>query len=182
MYLSLYKKLFLKFRELNRELNPKEDIYYYTPGISSGFTFIEVMVAVVIISITAIGIMHGTVHSRGMLRSLELRERATEELTNYMEYWQGRVADDRLSMVEKAGDNLGKQIYLVGNSNSNLKVPAKLYYNLVKQNSKYNSPVYNAYKIKVWITWQDYFLQENDPYYGDVVHERILETVMIAYN
>tara|TARA_B110001454_G_scaffold185694_1_gene182037 strand:- start:1276 stop:1533 length:258 start_codon:yes stop_codon:yes gene_type:complete len=85
-------------------------------------------------------------------------------------------------MVEKAGDNLGKQIYLVGNSNSNLKVPAKLYYNLVKQNSKYNSPVYNAYKIKVWITWQDYFLQENDPYYGDVVHERILETVMIAYN
>ena len=50
------------------------------------------------------------------------------------------------------------------------------------QNSKYNSPVYNAYKIKVWITWQDYFLQENDPYFGDVVHERILETVMIAYN
>ena len=178
MFLSLYKKLFLKLRKLHRESNPKEDIYYYTPGISSGFTFIEVMVAVVIISITAIGIMHGTVHSRGMLRSLELRERATEELTNYMEYWQGRVADDRLSMVEKAGDNLGKQIYLVGNSNSNLKVPAKLYYNLVKQNSKHNSPVYNAYKI----TWQDYFLQENDPYFGDVVHERILETVMIAYN
>ena len=117
MYLSLYKKLFLKPRELNRESNPKEDIYHFTPGISSGFTFIEVMVAVVIISITALGIMHGTVHSRGMLRTLELRERATEELTNYMEYWQGRVADDRLSMVEKAGDNLGKQIYLVGNSN-----------------------------------------------------------------
>ena len=147
-----------------------------------GFTFIEVMVAVVIISITALGIMHGTIHSRGILRSIEIRERATEELANYMEYWQGRVADDRLSMTEKAGDNLGKQIYLVGNSNSDLGAPAKLYYNLVKQNSKYNSSVYNAYKIKVWITWQDYFLQENDLYFGEVAHERTLETVMIAYN
>ncbi len=158
----------------------KKQIESIKSFLTAGFTFIEVMVAVVIISITALGIMYATVHARGMLRSLELRERATEELTNYIEYWQGRVADDRLSMVEKAGDNLGKQIYLVGNSNSNLKVPAKLYYNLVKQNSKYNSPVYNAYKIKVWITWQDYFLQEDDPYFGDVVHERILETVMIA--
>ena len=64
-----------------------------------GFTFIEVMVAVVIISITALGIMHGTIHSRGMLRSIEIRERATEELANYMEYWQGRVADNKLSVT-----------------------------------------------------------------------------------
>ena len=70
MYLSLYKKLFLNLRVLNKESNPKEDIYHFTPGISSGFTFIEVMVAVVIISITAMGIIHGTVHSRGMLRTL----------------------------------------------------------------------------------------------------------------
>ena len=169
----------MKLGKLNRGSKPKEDIYNYKPSLASGFTFIEVMVAVVIISITALGIMHGTVHSRGMLRSLELRERATEELTNYIEYWQGRIADGKLSIVEKAGDHLGKQIYLVGNSSSDFKVPATLYYDFEKQNSKYNSPVYDAYKIKVWIHWQDFFLQENDP---NIVHERILETVMASYN
>ena len=147
-----------------------------------GFTFIEVMVAVVIISITALGIMHGTIHSRGMLRSIEIRERATEELANYMEYWQGRVADNKLSVIERAGDYTGKHVYLVGDSNSSIKVPALLYYSLQLQNTNVNNSSYKAYNIKVWIRWQNYFLQEGDTHENDLVHERILETVMIAYN
>jgi len=147
-----------------------------------GFTFIEVMVAVVIISITALGIMHGTIHSRGMLRSIEIRERATEELANYMEYWQGRVADNKLSVIELAGNYVGKRVYLVGDSNSSIKIPAMLYYSLQRQNTNVNNPDYEAYRIKVWIQWQDYFLQKGDTHENDLVHERILETVMIAYN
>ena len=156
----------------------KDCVFYTVPG----FTFIEVMVAVVIISITALGIMHGTVHSRGMLRSIEIRERATEELANYMEYWQGRVADDKLSIIELAGNYVGKQVYLVGDSNSSIKVPAMLYYSLQLQNTNVNNSSYKAYKIKAWIQWQDYFLQKGDSHENDLVHERTLETVMIAYN
>ena len=147
----------------------------------SGFTFIEVMVAVVIISITALGMMHGTIHSRGTLRVIEVRERAIEELTNYMEYWKGRIADDKLSTFELAGNNIGQQVYLVGDVNSDASVSAMLYYSLQPESSNINNANYKAYKIKVWIRWQDFFLQKGDAYQNDVVRERTLETVMIAY-
>ncbi|GIR57243.1 MAG: hypothetical protein CM15mP64_6550 [Candidatus Neomarinimicrobiota bacterium] len=50
------------------------------------------MTATVVISIACVGLMMGVVHARGELHSLEMKERATEELLNYMEYWKGRVA------------------------------------------------------------------------------------------
>ena len=60
--------------------------------------FIEVMTATVIISIACVGLMMCVVHARGELHSLEIKERATEELLNYMEYWKGRIADGSLSV------------------------------------------------------------------------------------
>jgi Tfp pilus assembly protein PilV len=71
---------------------------------SPGVTFIEVMTATVIISIACIGLLMGIVHGRSELHSLQVKERATEELLNYMEYWKGRVADGNLSPSERAGD------------------------------------------------------------------------------
>ena len=41
---------------------------------SSGIGFIEVMTAVVIISIAALGILMGAVHARGGLHALEVKE------------------------------------------------------------------------------------------------------------
>ena len=64
---------------------------------SPGVTFIEVMTATLIISIACIGLLMGVVHARSELHSLQVKERATEELLNYMEYWKGRVADGNLS-------------------------------------------------------------------------------------
>ena len=46
---------------------------------SSGIGFIEVMTAVVIISIASLGILMGAVHARGQLHALQVKERATEE-------------------------------------------------------------------------------------------------------
>ena len=46
--------------------------------VSQGFTFIEVMLAVVIITITSMGLMYGVVHARSELRALEIKERATD--------------------------------------------------------------------------------------------------------
>ena len=80
---------------------------------TSGVGFIEVMTATVIISIACIGLLMGIVHARSELHALEIKERATEELLNYMEYWKGRIADGNLSPSERAGDPDGDEIYLV---------------------------------------------------------------------
>ena len=51
---------------------------------SSGVTYIEEMTATVIISIACFGLLMGVVHARSELHSLQVKERATEELLNYM--------------------------------------------------------------------------------------------------
>ena len=94
----------------------------------SGIGFIEVMTATVIISIACIGLLMGVVHARGELHSLEIKERATEELLNYMEYWKGRIADGSLSAYELAGDPDGDEIFLVGGNNMKISAQTLLYY------------------------------------------------------
>ena len=96
----------------------------------SGIGFIEVMTATVIISIAAVGLLMGVVHARGELHALEVKERASEELLNYMEYWKGRIADGAISPSELAGDLEGDEIYLVGSAQSRYKIRAKLYYDI----------------------------------------------------
>ena len=64
---------------------------------------------------------------RGELHALEVKERATEELLNYMEYWKGRIADGVLSSSEWSGDIQGDQIYLYGNAQSRLRITIKIY-------------------------------------------------------
>ena len=88
----------------------------------SGIGFIEVMTATVIISIAAVGLLMGVVHARGELHALEVKERASEELLNYMEYWKGRIADGAISPSELAGDLEGDEIYLVGSAQSRYKI------------------------------------------------------------
>ena len=95
---------------------------------ASGIGFIEVMTATVIISIACIGLLMGVVHARSELHALEVKERATEELLNYMEYWKGRVADGNLSPAERAGDPDGDEIYLVGSLGERYTIKARLYY------------------------------------------------------
>ena len=91
---------------------------------SRGIGFIEVMTAVVITMIAALGILMGAAHARGELHALEVKERATEELLNYMEYWKGRIADGVMSPSEWNGDLQGDQIYLYGNAQSSFKILA----------------------------------------------------------
>ena len=101
---------------------------------SQGIGFIEVMTATVIISIACVGLMMGVVHARGELHSLEIKERATEELLNYMEYWKGRIADGSLSVYELAGDPDGDEIFLVGGMGQKNSIEARLYYDLRRLN------------------------------------------------
>jgi prepilin-type N-terminal cleavage/methylation domain-containing protein len=148
-----------------------------------GFTFIEVMLAVVIITITSMGLMYGVVHSRSELRALEIKERATEELSNYMEHWKGRIASGNLSSTDKLGDYTGKEIYLVGDAQADEKVTAKLFYSMDKQDSQYNDANYESYRLKVWIQWKNFMKTPESAVHHDlqIEQERILETVMLVY-
>ena len=123
-----------------------------------GIGFIEVMTATVVISIACIGLMMGVVHARSELHSLEMKERATEELLNYMEYWKGRIADGVMSSSEWSGDLQGDQIYLFGNAQSAYKVKATVYYD-IDQLDKYtdHGPTdFKRYRLECWIKWKDY--------------------------
>ncbi|MBT5115852.1 MAG: hypothetical protein HOM27_07250 [Candidatus Marinimicrobia bacterium] len=150
----------------------------------SGVSFIEVMTATVIISITCIGLLMGVVHARGELHSLEVRERATEELLNYMEYWKGRVADGGLSATERAGDFDGKEIYLVGSRGARYTIKAKLYYDLNRLNGStdYGITDFSRFELICWIEWIDYFTTPPSRYAGNVKYERKLSTVMSVFD
>jgi hypothetical protein len=150
---------------------------------SQGVTFIEVMTATVIISIACIGLLMGVVHARSELHSLQVKERATEELLNYMEYWKGRVADGNLSPSERAGDPDGDDVYLVGALGRKNSIQAKLYYDLDRLDrfNDFGSTDFTRYELECWIRWNDRFITPPGSYAGDVVQERRLSTVMTEF-
>ena len=148
-----------------------------------GIGFIEVMTATVIISIAAIGLLMGVVHARGELHALEVKERASEELLNYMEYWKGRIADGAISPSEMAGDLDGDEIYLVGSAQSRYKIRAKLYYDLRKLESEtpHGTTDFKRYELICWIRWYDYLATPLSRYSGNVSKERKLSTIMSVF-
>jgi len=150
---------------------------------SPGVTFIEVMTATVIISIACIGLLMGIVHGRSELHSLQVKERATEELLNYMEYWKGRVADGNISPSERAGDPDGDDVYLVGALGKKNSIRAKLYYDLDRLDrfNDFGSTDFTRYELECWIRWNDRFITPPGSYAGNVVQERKLSTIMTVF-
>ena len=150
---------------------------------SSGIGFIEVMTATVIISIACIGLMMGIVHARSELHSIEIKERATEELLNYMEYWKGRVADGNLSAYEIGGDLDGYEIFLVGGSGQKNSIEARLFYTLRRLEgfNDYGSTDFKRYELKCWIKWGDRFTSPVGTYSGKTGYERRISTIMTEF-
>ena len=150
---------------------------------TSGIGFIEVMTATVIISIACVGLLMRDVHALGELHSLEIKERATEELLNYMEYWKGRVADGTLSPYELAGDPDGDEIFLVGGLGQKNSVEARLYYDFRRLNSfnDYGITDMTRYELECWIKWGDRFTSPTGRYAGDTGYERRISTIMTEF-
>ena len=150
---------------------------------SKGVGFIEVMTATVIISISCIGLLMGIVHARSELHALEVKERVTEELLNYMEYWKGRIADGNLSPSERAGDPDGDEIYLVGSQGQRYTIKAKLYYDLKRLNNwnDFGTSDFRRYELECWIKWNDFFATPPSRNAGTVEKERRISTVMTEF-
>ena len=156
----------------------------WVKSTSSGIGFIEVMTAIVITMIAALGILMGAVHARGELHALEVKERATEELVNYMEYWKGRIADGVMSPSEWSGDLQGDQIYLYGNLQSKYKIIARLYYDINKLNqfTPHGTTDFDRYHLECWIQWKDFLQTPVNRYSDKVTKERRLSTVMSIFD
>lgn len=121
-----------------------------------GFSFIEVLVGVLIVSIAAYAMVVGATHARGELRAIAIKERATQELLSFVETMKGRIADGNLSIIERAGNLQGKTVYLFGDQFEKTKLPATIYYNpitLVQTDSTSNI---DRYLLKAWIKWEDF--------------------------
>ncbi len=122
--------------------------------LEQGFTFMEVMVGMLIINIGVISMLTGAVHAHNILRSTELKERAFEEIRMELERWRGRVIDGRILTRERAGDPRGKKVYLEGDESSSKPITAIITYEpIVKVPDNANI---ERYEIEVKIEWEDF--------------------------
>ena len=69
-------------------------------GSTAGFTLIEVMVGIVIIAAAAVTMYYAVTTARGQIRQVILKQRALEELSNYMDYWMARINDFQMTNYE----------------------------------------------------------------------------------
>jgi prepilin-type N-terminal cleavage/methylation domain-containing protein len=128
----------------------------FTNKAQSGFSFIEVMIGVLIVSIAAYGMVVGATHARGELRAIAVKERATEELLSFVESMKGRIADGKLSIIERSGNLQGETIYLFGNQHSQTKLAAKIFYEPVTKLLTDSTSNVDRYLLKSWIEWEDF--------------------------
>ena len=141
-----------------------------------GFSFIEVMIGVLIVSIAAYGMIVGATHARGELRAIAVKERATEELLSFVETLKGRIADGNLSVVERSGDLQGETVYLFGNQHSQTKLAAKIYYEPITILYTDSASSVDRFLLKSWIEWEDFSTPTNK-----VVKREDIEMVMMEF-
>ena len=148
----------------------------FTNNSQSGFSFIEVMIGVLIVSIAAYGMVVGATHARGELRAIAVKERATEELLSFVESMKGRIADGKLSIIERSGNLQGETIYLFGNQHSQTKLAAKIFYEPVTKLLTDSTSNVDRYLLTSWIEWEDFSTPSKK-----VVKREDIEMVMMEF-
>ena len=140
-----------------------------TSRSNAGFTLIEVLVGIVIISAAAVTMYYGVLIARGQIRQVVLKERALEELSNYMDYWMARINDGNISNHELSGDAQGELITLYYPSENIVLgqptdyVEATIYRLPIKKRySEYNPQFQPYYELEAYIVWNDYTTGKDD--------------------
>ena len=121
-----------------------------------GFSLIEVMVGVLIVSIASLGIVLCATYAKGTLRSVAIKEIAVDELVSFVEFMKGRIADGHLTVTETMGNYQGQTVFLEGDKYSNKKIPAKIYYDHMTIVQTDSASRINRRYLRAWITWQDF--------------------------
>lgn len=142
----------------------------------SGFSFIEVMIGVVIISVAAYGMVLSATHARGVLRTITIKERAVDELIGFVEHMKGRIADGNMTLSEKSGDFMGETVYLFGNEQNDVKIPAKIFYENITPVFTDSISYIDRYLLHAWIEWEDFSTPRTK-----VVKRADIEMVMLEF-
>ena len=73
----------------------------------NGFSLVELIVSLLIITVGAGGIIIGTMHVKKTLNDIRLKQLAYEKLNSYTENWKGRIAtNDIPSVLSNCEDNI----------------------------------------------------------------------------
>ncbi len=121
-----------------------------------GFSLIEVMIGVLMISIASYGLILSATYAKGALRSVAIREQAIDQLVSFVEYMKGRIADGHLTASETMGNYQGNIVFLEGDKYSNHKIPAKIFYDHMPVVQSDSTSTIVRRHLRAWITWQDY--------------------------
>lgn len=127
----------------------------FTPKARPGFTLIEAMVGIVIVTIGVASMLTGVVQAHNILRSAELKERAFEELRAEAELWKGMIAYGQLTAYQKSGDLVGKAVDLEDNPRGKIPMRGTITREPIKlvPDGFTNIP---RYELTVSISWMDY--------------------------
>lgn len=122
-----------------------------------GFTFIEVMVSVLILSIAAIGLLQGVVFAKNLMRSVRIEKQALAQLENYVEEYRGIITEyGRGIPWYIATPRQPKRVTLLEDEDDESKsIYGEIDRDLVRViDSGLRAHPY--YRLKAWIEWDEY--------------------------
>ncbi len=119
---------------------------------SSGFTLLEVLLALIIIASASFGLMKSIAYAKAELNSINLKEKAFQELTNYTNYWKSRIAGYPASLPPQVG-GIGDEVLLFDEDEGHI-VKGYLFRKIKKVSQSHTTAQY--YSLKTWIEWTDY--------------------------
>ena len=130
----------------------------------TGFTLIETMVGFLIIAAAASTVYYGVNYARAEIVKIEIRERALEELSGYMDYWIARINYGTWSVPEGNGDNRGEEVTLYNPTGVEEEaIVGKIYRDPMLRiyNETYSPDMNPCYRLKARIEWVDH-LADNE--------------------
>ncbi|MBT3251188.1 MAG: prepilin-type N-terminal cleavage/methylation domain-containing protein [Candidatus Marinimicrobia bacterium] len=130
--------------------------YHFPPGTSSGFTLVEILVSLIIITVFSSAVMMGVTQVQQLVYKISVRERAYDELVNYTEFWKAKIAANQIPT--NIGSDDEKEVVLFYQEDGITAISTATLRRSNFQN-RTNPPQSSArhYRFKTEVEWHDIF-------------------------
>ena len=138
--------------------------------LNQGFTYIESIIAISLTLAATTAIAFGIAKGVRAYRTIELKERAVEELIKYTDQYRMLVAygetpqsgirplgGEEVTLLDPEEENAG---FTWGGNSANLVI-GKLYHKLTNKSTETVGNQSGYWNIKTWIEWDDTFLGDH---------------------
>ena len=94
----------------------KESFKKVFVNLKSGFTYVELLTAILITGVVASFILTGMVNAKTALYKLRVKEQAFDTLKGYTDFWKGRIASNEIpsittNCINYSNNNLHNDFY-----------------------------------------------------------------------